>query len=79
MIGLAPDLLDVAQEDGSQILPACVIYGYAMNTQCWEVALVQKLITFIQTHVFSVNSRLSNGLKNLQNIAHQVTTFIFAS
>ena len=36
--------------ESSQVLPVCVIYGcviygYVMNTQCWELNLVQELIT----------------------------------
>ena len=37
----------VVQEDGSQVPPVYVIYGYVMNIQCWELNLVQNLITII--------------------------------
>ena len=37
----------VVQEDGSQVPPECVIYGYVVNNQSWELNLVQKLMTTI--------------------------------
>ena len=67
------------QGDGSKVPPECVIYDYVVNNQCWELNLVQKLMTIIlgvehSSHKVSITAAIGLQIESNHILPFRNTT-----